>query len=221
VRLELRRYDFSRYPKRSGFLARTPKPGALGPFLLKQTPSLAGIPDRAMKTTLPQPNSRTSPVTSAPASQFADLTTRPPRAPAGWLSGRSAGLPTFVEAQPSAAIQLLESPSRWDADVLSTPATAPSNLRLDGRIGGPWGSGEALLTGDPQDTLIADSNVSEPGKQGPSFYMSLPGCSASEGFVLGLVTGAAFVGIAYGFLCGVHLVQNWALFGSGIARLLQ
>jgi hypothetical protein len=115
----------------------------------------------------------------------------------------------------------LESPSRWDAVVLCTPATAPSNLRLDGRIGRPWGSGEALLTGDPQDTLTADSNVSEPGKQGPSFYMSLPGCSASEGFVLGLVTGAAFVGIAYGFLCGVHLVQNWALFGSGIARLLQ
>jgi hypothetical protein len=39
-------------------------------------------------------------------------------------------------------------------------------------------------------------------------------------FLLLLVT-AAVIGIGYGFSCLVDLVQNWALFGAGVDRLIQ
>ena len=48
-----------------------------------------------------------------------------------------------------------------------------------------------------------------------------PACSAAEAFALGLVTAAAFLGIAYSALCSVGLIQDWASFQFGIERLLH
>jgi hypothetical protein len=45
--------------------------------------------------------------------------------------------------------------------------------------------------------------------------------SLGEKLLLGLVAGLAVFGIAYGFSCAVDLVQNWALFNTGIERLVQ
>ncbi len=39
--------------------------------------------------------------------------------------------------------------------------------------------------------------------------------------MFGLLSGAAVLGIAYGFSCLVDLVQHWAMFDAGISRLLQ
>jgi hypothetical protein len=36
-----------------------------------------------------------------------------------------------------------------------------------------------------------------------------------------LLAGAGVVGIAYGFSCLVDLVQHWAVFNAGVARLIQ
>ncbi|HWW01777.1 MAG TPA: hypothetical protein VNZ64_18910 [Candidatus Acidoferrum sp.] len=48
-------------------------------------------------------------------------------------------------------------------------------------------------------------------------YHSLPG----EKFLMALLALAAAIGVAYGFSCLVDLVQNWALFGAGVGRLIQ
>ena len=45
--------------------------------------------------------------------------------------------------------------------------------------------------------------------------------SGREGMLLGLLALAAAVAIGYGFSCLVELVQNWALFGAGVERLIQ
>ncbi len=45
--------------------------------------------------------------------------------------------------------------------------------------------------------------------------------SGGEKILLGLLVLAAAVGIGYGFLCVVDLVQNFALFGAGVERLIQ
>ncbi len=39
--------------------------------------------------------------------------------------------------------------------------------------------------------------------------------------LFGLLSGAAVLGIGYGFSCLVDLVQHWAMFDAGISRLLQ
>lgn len=39
--------------------------------------------------------------------------------------------------------------------------------------------------------------------------------------MFGLLSGAAVLGIGYGFSCLVDLVQHWAIFDAGISRLLQ
>ena len=45
--------------------------------------------------------------------------------------------------------------------------------------------------------------------------------SGREGMLLGLLALAAAVAIGYGFSCLVELVQNWAVFGAGVGRLMQ
>lgn len=48
-----------------------------------------------------------------------------------------------------------------------------------------------------------------------------PACSGPEGFVLGLLTAAAVLGMGYGLSCSLQLVQNWPLFSTGIATLIR
>ena len=45
--------------------------------------------------------------------------------------------------------------------------------------------------------------------------------SGREGMLLGLLMLVAAVAIGYGFSCLVDLVQNWAVFGAGVGRLIQ
>ena len=45
--------------------------------------------------------------------------------------------------------------------------------------------------------------------------------AGGEKILRGLLVLAAAVGIGYGFLCVVDLVQSCALFGAGVGRLIQ
>lgn len=48
-----------------------------------------------------------------------------------------------------------------------------------------------------------------------------PHHNIAERVFFGLLAAATILGIGYGFSCLVDLVQNWALFGAGIERLVQ
>ena len=55
----------------------------------------------------------------------------------------------------------------------------------------------------------------------PAKRLSMPssGMPLAEKCLFGVLVAAAGVGISYGFLCLVELVQNWALFNAAVARM--
>ena len=78
-----------------------------------------------------------------------------------------------------------------------------------------------LRTAQIQGTLAPEPEVTNAARSAPAFYICLPKSSGPEGFLLGLVAGAAFLAIAYSFFCGIQLIQHWALFSAGVEKLIQ
>ncbi len=123
------------------------------------------------------------------------------------------------------------SPSRFDPTLAQqTPGFKPQRCptRSDQRLPGTptefapgWEFETPARKRGELEVCLPISSVGQRSEPLHRLFLNAPACSGPEGFVLGLVTGAATVAIVYGLSCGADLVQNWALFSAGVATLIR
>jgi len=70
-------------------------------------------------------------------------------------------------------------------------------------------------------SLSPGKQVGRSNRSDRGLWAQLQSQSELEVLGFGLLALAAFLGIAYGFSCMVHLVQHWALFDLGVGHLIQ
>ncbi len=97
----------------------------------------------------------------------------------------------------------------------STPTTAPAFKLLDSA----FPRRPAVATWLPAPT-VPPRELRRPAATRASWLMP-PKRSPGERVMMGLLAAAALSGIGYGFVCLINLVQNWAVFQTGIANLVQ
>ena len=99
--------------------------------------------------------------------------------------------------------------------IRSGSAAAPAFRILDSAVPPRHTSVEWLPAPEPRPAIRIYPAASQRA------WLMPPRQGLGERVMFAVLAAAALSGVAYGFICLLNLVQNWALFHAGIATLVQ
>lgn len=70
-------------------------------------------------------------------------------------------------------------------------------------------------------TMLRHEPVSQPARASSNLWLHLPRHSVGEKLAFSLLVLGSTVGIGYGFMCMIELVQKWGQFIAGVHNLVQ